>query len=41
MNGDRARQELERIQAMVKESRSNCTIELEPTNAVDSVYQGN
>ena len=38
MNGDRARQQLERIQAMVKESRSNCTIELEPTSAVDSVY---
>ena len=37
-NGDRARQQLERIRAMVRESRSNCTIEVEPASAVDSVY---
>ena len=37
-NGDRARQQFERIRAMVRESRSNCTIEVEPASAVDSVY---
>ena len=36
-NGERARQQVERIRAMVRESHSNCAIELEPSSAVDSV----
>jgi hypothetical protein len=37
MNGDRARREIERISAMVRESNSRCTTEVVP-GELDSVH---
>ena len=37
MNGDRAKKQIERISAMVKQARSKCTIEMVP-GALDSVH---
>jgi hypothetical protein len=37
VNGDRAKRQIERIAAMVKESNSKCTIEVDP-GELDSVH---